>query len=159
MKKQAVRVRVSEQQAYDELCDYTFAHARQHGTFIHQHVVDAYAAQHADSQTKPITLVFALMGLYMHVERGYSGTEVQRLHIAMGRNRISWPPLRMPTYRGSMTVVDVMAFPPGGRLAGEGGDDTMIGSSGADVLEGGEGNDVLVGRAGGDRLIGGAGDD
>jgi Family of unknown function (DUF5946) len=113
MKKQAVRVRVSEQQAYDELCDYTFAHARQHGTFIHQHVVDAYAAQHADASTKPITLVFALMGLYMHVERGYSGTEVQRLHIAMGRNRVTWPPLRLPVNRGSMTVVDVMACPPG----------------------------------------------
>jgi hypothetical protein len=111
MKKQAVRV--SEQQAYDELCDYTIGHARVHGTFIHQHVVDAYAAQHADASTKPITLVFALMGLYMHVERGYSGTEVQRLQIAMGQNLGAWPPLRLPAQRGSMTVVDVMSFPPG----------------------------------------------
>jgi hypothetical protein len=111
MKKQAVRV--SEQQAYDELCDYTIEHARRHGTFIHQHVVDAYAAQHADASTKPITLVFSLMGLYMHVERGYSGKEVQRMHLAMGRNRGAWPPLRLPAERGSITVVDVMSFPPG----------------------------------------------
>jgi len=49
----------------------------------------------------------------MHVERGYSGTEVQRLHIAMGKSRIPWPPLKLPFHRGSMTVMDVIAFPPG----------------------------------------------
>jgi hypothetical protein len=111
LKKQAVRV--SEEQAYDELCDYTIEHARRHGTFIHQHVVDAYAAQRATVSTKPITLAFALMGLYMHIERGFAGKEVQRLQIAMGRNRAAWPPLRLPANRGSMTVVDVIAFPPG----------------------------------------------
>ena len=85
MKKQAVKV--SERDAYDELCDYTIEHGRVHGSFIHQHVVDAYSAQHADANTKPITLVFALIGLYLYVERGYSGKQVQRLHMAMGRSR------------------------------------------------------------------------
>jgi hypothetical protein len=111
MKTQAVRV--SEQQAYDELCNYTIEHARLHGSFIHQHVVDAYAAQHADANTKPITLVFALIGLFLHVERGYSGKQVQRLHLAMGRARGTWPPILIPLGRGSMTVADVLAAPPG----------------------------------------------
>jgi hypothetical protein len=35
---------VNEKSAYDELCFYTLAHARQDPAFIHQHVVDAYAA-------------------------------------------------------------------------------------------------------------------
>jgi hypothetical protein len=111
MNQQAVSA--SEQQAYYELCSYTIEHARQHGTFIHQHVVDAYAAQHADDTTKPITLAFALIGLYLHVEQGYSGKEVQRLHMAMGRERRTWPPFTVPAERGAMTAADVMAAAPG----------------------------------------------
>src|SRR5215208_7067640 len=106
-------VSASEQQAYYELCSYTIEHARQHGTFIHQHVVDAYAAQHADESTKPITVSFALIGLYLHVEQGYSGKEVQRLHMAMGRERKSWPSFILPVERGAITAVDVIAAAPG----------------------------------------------
>jgi hypothetical protein len=32
-------------------------------SFIHQYVVDAFAAQQADEQTKPMKLTFALVGL------------------------------------------------------------------------------------------------
>ena len=53
----------SEQGAYDELQCYTLAHGG--GTLIHQHVVDAWSAQHADGRTKPIELAFALVGLYL----------------------------------------------------------------------------------------------
>jgi hypothetical protein len=56
---------------YDQLSLYTLSHADP--SFIHQHVVDAFAAQHADDRTKPITLTFALVGLYLHAERGFSG--------------------------------------------------------------------------------------
>jgi uncharacterized protein DUF5946 len=112
MKKQAVRV--SEQEAYDELCNYTIEHGRVHGSFIHQHVVDAYAAQNADAKTKPTTLVFALIGLYLYVERGYSGKQVQRLLMAMiGRSCATWPTMVIPARRGSITVVDVVAASPG----------------------------------------------
>ena len=51
----------SERHAYDELQCYTLA--RGDLAFIHQHVVDAWAAQHADERTKPIGLTFALVGL------------------------------------------------------------------------------------------------
>lgn len=46
-----------------EFTCYTLAH--RDPAFLHQHVVDAFAAQHADDSTKPITLVFALVGLYL----------------------------------------------------------------------------------------------
>lgn len=52
--------------AYDELCAYTLT--RGDPGFIHQHVVDAFTAQHADETTEPITLTFALVGLYPRVE-------------------------------------------------------------------------------------------
>jgi hypothetical protein len=52
--------------AYHELCGYTLTHGD--AAFIHQHVVDAFAAQHADAHSKPIGITFALAGLYLHLE-------------------------------------------------------------------------------------------
>lgn len=101
----------SEQHAYEELQCYTLA--RGDITFIHQHVVDAWAAQHADSSTKPIGLAFALMGLYLHVERGFTGRQVQRAHMALSRRSRSWPSFPFPRERGTMTATQVMAAPPG----------------------------------------------
>jgi hypothetical protein len=57
----------SDEEAYHGLCCYTLAHGDP--SFIHQHVVDAFAAQTADDRTKPIKLALALIGLYLHVER------------------------------------------------------------------------------------------
>jgi hypothetical protein len=40
--------------------------------------VDAYAAQHATPASKPITTAFALIGLFLFAERGFTGKQVQR---------------------------------------------------------------------------------
>jgi hypothetical protein len=101
----------SEQDAYNELQCYTLAHGG--GTFIHQHVVDAWAAQHADERTKPIALTFALVGLYLHLEKGFSGRQVQRAHMALARHRRGWPSFELPHDRGSITAPQVMAAAPG----------------------------------------------
>src|SRR5437762_13393080 len=55
---------------FHELCYYTLSHNDR--SFIHQVVVDAYAAQTADETSKPIGVAFALLGLYLHHERGYT---------------------------------------------------------------------------------------
>jgi len=101
----------SEQDAYNELQCYTLAHGG--GTFIHQHVVDTWAAQHADERTKPIALTFALVGLYLHLERGFTGRQVQRAHMALARYRRGWPSFDLPHERGSISAAHVMAVPPG----------------------------------------------
>ena len=103
----------SEQDAYNELCAYTLAHALGDASFIHQHVVDAFAAQHATSRSKPIGITFALVGLYLHVERHFSGRQVQRVHMQLARKKDGWPAFALPQNRGSVTVVDVMAMPAG----------------------------------------------
>jgi hypothetical protein len=77
--------------------------------FIHQLVVDAFTAQHADERTKPIALTFALVGLCLAVERHYTGREVQRVHMRLARRKRAWPVFILPFGRGSMTVVDVVA--------------------------------------------------
>jgi len=106
-----MRATPSEQHAYDTLQCYTLARGDE--GFIHQHVVDAWAAQHADEQTKPIGLAFALIGLYLHVEKGHSGRQVQRVHMLLGQRKRDWPLFALPRERGAMTATDVIAAPAG----------------------------------------------
>ena len=101
----------SEQDAYDELRCYTLAH--RDPSFIHQHVVDAFTAQHADTQTKPIALTFSLVGLYLFVEKQLSGREVQRVHAELAKHRQPWPAFALPFNRGYITTVDVVAAAEG----------------------------------------------
>jgi Family of unknown function (DUF5946) len=101
----------SEQDAYHSVCAYTLT--RGSAEFMHQHVVDAHAAQGADADTKPIGLTFALVGLYLHVEKGWTGRQVQRAHIRLARRKGPWPPVVLPRDRGSITPLDVLASPEG----------------------------------------------
>ena len=97
--------------AYDELCCYTLAHG--HPDFIHQHVVDARAAQMADAAVKPIAITFALAGLYLHLEKGFTGRQVQLAHMKMARAKHQWPSFALPDDRGAITPADVMRAPEG----------------------------------------------
>jgi uncharacterized protein DUF5946 len=94
-----------------ELGFYTLAHGDP--AFIHQLVVDAYAAQNADDSAKPIGVVFALIGLYLHLEKGYTGKQVQRAHMHLARHSKTWPRLPVPTERGAVRINDVLAAEPG----------------------------------------------
>jgi hypothetical protein len=96
-------------EAYDEVYAYTMGRAG----FILQHVVDAYAAQTASAGSKPMGVIFALVGLYLHVERQLSGSEVQKIHMRMGRQKRQWPAITLPRDRGSMTAADVLAVREG----------------------------------------------
>ncbi len=102
---------LSEQGAYHELCAYTLT--RGDPRFIHQYVVDAYAAQHATAESKRIGLAFALIGLYLHLERGYSGRQVQLAHMRLARKRKEWPTFDLPEQRGSLTVFHALEAAPG----------------------------------------------
>jgi hypothetical protein len=72
----------SDDDAYDELCAYTLT--RGDVEFVHQLVVDARTAQQANATTKPIGIFFALVGLYLHVEHGWTGRQVQRARPTAG---------------------------------------------------------------------------
>jgi hypothetical protein len=101
----------AERAAQDELTIYSLMHGDP--SFIHQLVVDAYAAQHVTPSSKWIGVAFALIGLYLHIERGNTGREVQRAHIRLARKRREWPVFDPPGERGTLTSVDVMRSPPG----------------------------------------------
>ncbi len=95
--------------AYDEVYVYTMGHPG----FILQHVVDAFAVQTANHDSKPIGVMFGLVGLYLHVEKQFSGRQVQEAHMKLGRRKREWPSVYLPEDRGSMTVADVLAACPG----------------------------------------------
>jgi hypothetical protein len=97
------------QAAYDELYVYTMGRPR----FILQHVVDAHTAQTVNEHSKPIAIVFALVGLYLHLEKGFAGRPVQQAHERLGRRKRKWPVIPLPADRGAMTALDVMAVPAG----------------------------------------------
>jgi hypothetical protein len=102
---------LSFQEQFHELSFYTLS--LQDKEFIHQHIVDAYTAQTADKNTKPISLIFSLAGLYLHIEKNYTGKEVQLAHIQMAKNKLEFPEIVLPEHRGNITVTDVLATNPG----------------------------------------------
>lgn len=101
---------MTEEQYY-ELSYYTLAHSDKR--FIHQHIVDAYAAQTANEQTKLIKLFFALAGLYLYLEKNYTGKEVQQAHVQMTEKPKIFPTFGLPENKGEITVVNVLDAPAG----------------------------------------------
>lgn len=98
--------------AQAELFAYTLA--RGGPAFVHQHAVDALCAQQADARTTPMQLTFALVGLCLHVERGYTGRQVQRVHAALAQRKPStWPAFVLPLSRGAVRAADVVEAPAG----------------------------------------------
>ena len=102
-----------EQNLFDELTAWTLSQ-RESG-FIHQHVVDAWAAQQATEKSKPISVAFALIGLYLLLEEGFSGREVQLVHMRLAQpqgrlaGRKEWPHFPLPKERGRIRVSEVVA--------------------------------------------------
>src|SRR5262249_32748205 len=90
---------------------YTLAHTDP--AFIHQYVEDAFTAQSADEHTSDISLVFALVGLYLHVDKGLSGRQVQLAHMRLAHRKRKWPTMVVPRDRGDMTEADVIRAAPG----------------------------------------------
>ena len=95
--------------AYDEVYVYTMCRPG----FILQHVVDAFVVQTANQESRPIGVVFGLVGLYLHVEKQFSGRQVQEVHMQLGRRKRAWPSISFPEDRGTLTVIDVLAAPAG----------------------------------------------
>lgn len=92
---------------YHELTYYTLG--KQDPEFIHQLAVDAYGAQHSGGVTKHITTFFALAGLYLFFEKGYTGKQVQQAHLTLAKNKsFTWPGFEAPNEGSKVTIVDVI---------------------------------------------------
>src|ERR1700682_2103002 len=91
----------------NELSYYTLAHGNP--AFIHQHVVDAYGAQHVRLSPSTIGAAFALAGLYLAVERQFTGRQVQKMHMRMAKASKRWPRFDPPHDIGPLTAGGVIA--------------------------------------------------
>lgn len=105
---------LNDQEQFHELSFYTLAHPNA-AYFIHQHVVDAYAAQMADEQTKSIKITFALVGLCLFIERGFTGREIQLAHMKMTQKKQLWPTFDLPVNRGNISISDVLRAEEGAK--------------------------------------------
>ncbi|HUP78608.1 MAG TPA: DUF5946 family protein [Pirellula sp.] len=76
-----------------------------------EYVVAACGAQEASPQDKPIRLVSSLIGLYLHVERGFSGREIQLAYMKLGRRKQAWPKLSIPVNRSTINAETVLKAP------------------------------------------------
>lgn len=81
--------------------------------FRHQVAVDTYAAQHPGLPAKRVTLWFALGGLHLALEEGWTGRQVQVAHQRLSRLDKAGPDLDHLAVQSDMTVGDVMAARPG----------------------------------------------
>ncbi len=106
-------------QLMSELSYYTLAHRNL--AFIHQHLVDAYGAQHVRVSKSTVGAAFSLAGLYLAVERGFTGRQVQKMHILMASKSKEWPRFGPPASLGLLTVADVLKVDPG-----QGRDDELM---------------------------------
>lgn len=102
---------MSTEDLFHELSYYTLTQPREE--FIHQYVVDAYGAQSASASDKPIRLIFALVGLYLHVELGCNGKQVQHIHTKLAQRKPALPQINIQTSMGAVSVADVLNVPPG----------------------------------------------
>lgn len=93
-------------QLYHELSFYTLALGDLE--FLHQLAVDAYGAQHVGGKTKPITVVFALIGLCLAIEHRYAGRQVQQAHMNLARQTKDWPVLVAKPTLAALTISDVL---------------------------------------------------
>lgn len=98
-------------QLYGDVSAYTVTHGDR--GFIHQLAVDTYGAQHAGENVRPITVAFALIGLYLACERGYSGRQVQHMHMLLAQRSKTWLRFAPPAHAGAVTVLDVVQARPG----------------------------------------------
>lgn len=81
------------------------------GYFVHQVAVDAYQAQHCPRGAQR-TLVFSLAGLYLVMEKGRTGRQVQQVHAELARTRHPLPLVEPVDASGAGTVAEALARIP-----------------------------------------------
>jgi hypothetical protein len=94
------------QQLFAELSGYTVT--RGGPAFIHQHALDAFTTQHAALAARTIGPAFGLIGLYLLVEKNFTGRQVQRAHMDLVKRQKVWPKLAPPTGFAALTILDVL---------------------------------------------------
>ena len=57
--------------------------------------------------------MFALVGLYLYLEKGFTGRKVQKAHMQLAKRHKSWERPILPSSRGAIAISDVLDAPTG----------------------------------------------
>ena len=98
---------MSSDKLFEQLTFYTLSHPDK-DYFIHQLSIDAYTAQTATEDTQQISLVFALVGLYLFAEKNFTGKQIQKAHLLLAKYKDDLPEVILPEKRGNLTIKDVL---------------------------------------------------
>jgi len=71
---------------------------------LHQLTVDTYAAQHPGPNVPAIAVPFALVGLHLTLDEGWSGLAVRGAHGWLAEHHRSWPAFEPPDGFGALTA-------------------------------------------------------
>ena len=102
----------AELNLFHELSFYTLGHPNK-DYFIHQHAVDAFAVQHLGEDTKIIKATYGLLGLCLYLEHGFSGKEVQHVHVKLSSDKSDWPNIQYPIQQIAYSIQTILNAPEG----------------------------------------------
>ncbi len=95
----------------EQLYYYTLSHPS--SNFIHQHVVDAHTLQAANTSTGKLALVFAALGLYLFLEKGVTGREIQQVHVKLSSQKNVLPEFILPQESMNYPLANILSATPG----------------------------------------------
>jgi len=78
---------------------------------LHQLTEDAYAAQHAGLRVPAIGMAFALIGLHLALDEGWTGTAIRAAHQYLAAHYKDWPQFAAPAEPAALTVAHVAGSP------------------------------------------------
>jgi hypothetical protein len=91
---------------YGEVLGYEYGHMAKVGRW-HQLLVDTYAAQHAGDRSPAIATAFALIGLCLTLDHGWSGIDVRDIHQQLASRYRDWPSFSRPPGQVDTTIQDL----------------------------------------------------
>ena len=78
---------------------------------LHQLTEDAYGGQHAGPRVPAIGMAFALIGLHLAFDAGWSGNAVRAAHQYLAARHKEWPRFGQPSKPAALTVSHVAGSP------------------------------------------------
>ena len=77
-------------------------------TFVPNMRLTHMVLQHSGNRVKNIRTAFSLIGLYLAVEREYTGRQVQHAHMELAKRNIKWSSFILPIRPYALSVADVL---------------------------------------------------
>ena len=92
---------------YFELACWTLVQSRTSGSSTSTRWMRMRRSTQGEEHAR-LRLYLVFIGLYLAQEKGYTGLQVQRAHVKIGRTRRDWPRLEPPEHPAELTVMDVL---------------------------------------------------